>query len=110
MRMEKRLCFKCDEKWALGHRCRRSEVSVLLAQEEEGEEESAQEDDDVSSPDEPIHIEMSLNSVMGMSNPKTMKLQGKVHGETVVVMIDPGATHNFISSPVVTVKVILSLS
>lgn len=40
---------------------------------------------------------MSLNSVVGIENPKTMKLKGVINGQDVVVMIDLGATHNFIS-------------
>lgn len=28
---EKGLCFRCDEKWSTSHRCRRRELSVLLA-------------------------------------------------------------------------------
>lgn len=33
---------------------------------------------------------------MGLSKPKTLKLRGVVEGEEVVVLIDCGATHNFI--------------
>lgn len=41
--------------------------------------------------------EVSLNSVIGLSSPKTMKLFELIGDKEVVVMIDPGATHNFIS-------------
>lgn len=41
--------------------------------------------------------EASLNSVIGLSNPWTMKLRGLLGDSEVVVMIDPGATHNFVS-------------
>ena len=34
--------------------------------------------------------ELSLNSVVGISTPKIMKLQGKVMGQEVVVLIDCG--------------------
>lgn len=44
-----------------------------------------------------VAAEVTLNSVVGLSNPKTMKLLGVIEGKEVVVMIDPGATHNFIS-------------
>lgn len=33
--------------------------------------------------------------------PGTMKLKGKINGETVIVLIDYGATHNFISEQLV---------
>lgn len=36
---EKGLCYRCDDKWSFGHRCRRKELSVLLSQEDEDEDE-----------------------------------------------------------------------
>ncbi|KAF8405497.1 hypothetical protein HHK36_010404 [Tetracentron sinense] len=42
-------------------------------------------------------VEVSLNSVVGLTTPKTMKLKGMIGEQEVVVPIDPGATHNFIS-------------
>lgn len=42
-----------------------------------------------------------LNSVVGIDNPKTMKLAGHIGEERVVVMVDQGATHNFLSPKVV---------
>ena len=42
-------------------------------------------------------VELSVNSVVGLSSPKTIKLLGEIKGEGVIVMIDSGATHNFIS-------------
>ncbi|KAJ9542789.1 hypothetical protein OSB04_029295 [Centaurea solstitialis] len=45
-------------------------------------------------------VDVHLNSVVGLSNPKTMKLEGVVDNQRVVVLIDSGATHNFISKDV----------
>lgn len=44
------------------------------------------EEEDVVKP------EVSLNWVIGLSSPKTMKLTGYIGGKSVVVMIDP-STH-----------------
>lgn len=55
------------------------------------ESEGAVEEEPVTS------LEVSLNSVMGIDNPKTMKMVGTINGREIVVMIDPGATHNFIA-------------
>lgn len=95
-RRAKGLCFKCDERWGVGHRCKRKELSVLLvAGEPESEEEELEEEIDEE------NVGVSLCWVVGLTNPKTMKLKGVISGHEVIVMVDPGATHNFISLQVV---------
>lgn len=44
-----------------------------------------------------IPTTVSMNSIVGITNPKTLKLVERIQGGEVVVMVDPGATHNFIS-------------
>lgn len=83
----------------------KKELSVLLTQ---GDDED--EDSPIVSPvteeapsigEEQMRPEISLNSVVGLTNPKTIKMEGEIQGTPVVVMIDPGATHNFISDETV---------
>lgn len=45
--------------------------------------------------------EASLNSVVGLTSPHTMKVKGVTEGQDVVMLIDCGATHNFISHQVI---------
>lgn len=52
-------------------------------------------------PEETTHAKISLNSVMGLTSPKTFKLEGTINEQKVVVMIDRGATHNFLSKEVI---------
>ncbi|KAL2905024.1 Cullin-3 [Bienertia sinuspersici] len=46
-------------------------------------------------------VEVSLYFLVGLTNPKTMKMEGKINREKMMVMINPEATHNFLSSPIV---------
>lgn len=48
-----------------------------------------------------VMAEVSLNSVVVLSNPRTMKLKGKVGEHEVLILIDSGATNNFISGSTV---------
>lgn len=40
-------------------------------------------------------------SVGGITSPKTMKLRGKIQGREVLILIDSGANHNYISTKLV---------
>lgn len=83
----KGLCYRCDGKWTVGHRCKKKELSVMLIAEEDGEIEG--EDSEVpESPTDEVITEVSLNSVVGISNPKTMKLKGIIGDKEVIVMVD----------------------
>lgn len=42
-------------------------------------------------------VELSMNSVVGLSNSSMMKVRGEVLNHGVVVLIDCGATHNFMA-------------
>ncbi|TYK13876.1 Ty3/gypsy retrotransposon protein [Cucumis melo var. makuwa] len=113
-RREKGLCFRCGEKYFAGHRCKLKEHKELrmLVVKEGGEELEIVEEEffdaeaemkqvDVQSV-ENLNIELSLNSVVGLNNPGTMKVKGRVGEEEVVILIDCGATHNFIAEDLVT--------
>ena len=101
-RKKRGLCFRCDEKWRIGHICKNKGLSVLIVNDEDtlelsSNDETANEEVTVDTP-----MAISLNSVVGIDNPKTMKLRGSIAGEKVVVMLEPGATHNFISPQLIT--------
>lgn len=75
---------------------------MLITQEDEDEQGELEGDCvDQKEDEDGVKTEVSLNSVIGLSSPKTMKLIGYIGGESVVVMINPGATHNFISTATV---------
>lgn len=45
--------------------------------------------------------ELSLNSIVGLSTQKNMKVRGKLAQQEIITLTDCGATHNFISNMVV---------
>lgn len=46
-------------------------------------------------------VELSINSVVGLYNPGTMKVKGELQERSAIVLIDCGSTHNFISEKLV---------
>ena len=94
----------------MGNRCQQREVSLLIAEDDGGEEKevAATEEEAAPAEIEVNIIEISLNSVVGLCNPKTMKMVGRIGDFEVIVMIDPGANHNFISGDTVA-KLVLGI-
>ncbi|KAA0040168.1 ty3-gypsy retrotransposon protein [Cucumis melo var. makuwa] len=109
---EKGLCFKCDEKYHFGHKCKELEVRemrMFVLHENNEEEEIIEEE---CAPPKELNmfevegevnavVELSISSVVGLTNPGTMKVRGKLKGEEIIVLIDCEATHNFISEKLV---------
>ena len=92
------MCFRCDEKWRIGHVCRRKELSVLIVGEEDELGENIEEENDDTTL---IPMSISLNFVVE-STTQNNEIGRKDHGSSVIVMIDLGATNNFISLNTVT--------
>ena len=91
---------KCDTKFSSGHRCQNKKLQVLLVQDEFPKEDIVRIPDTGEMPEADVDeiAELSVNSMVGLSALKTMKLKEKIAHQEVVTMIDCGVTHNFIST------------
>lgn len=101
----KGLCFKCDGRYHAGHQCRYRELQVLVVG-EDGVEYDAGEEEEEGEETQAGELmaevaELSMNSVVGITSPKTIKLKGTVRDLEVIVLIDSGATHNFVSPKII---------
>lgn len=93
------LCYQCGGRYGARHVCANKELMVLVIQEEEdeaGEEVEELEKEDEVAPEFAECAALSAKSAMGISSPRTIKLQGVLRDVKATVLIDSGATHNFI--------------
>lgn len=100
-RKEKGLCYYCDFKWNLQHKCNSIKLFML-----EGDETNSDlnDDEEVAA----VHLSeeaqlevveelgISLHAITGFNSPKTMWLRGRVNNQECVALIDSGSTHNFL--------------
>eukprot|EP00253_Pinus_taeda_P011506 PITA_11506 len=114
---KKRLCFTCQESWAPRHRCVAGKAHFIeVFSESSGEED---EKDDVEAGDshaaqDPLPPPPptaggaafaptggALATLRGVPTYLTLRVQGIVRGQQVSVLVDSGATHNFIDAQMV---------
>ncbi|KAJ8754363.1 hypothetical protein K2173_002814 [Erythroxylum novogranatense] len=87
------LCFKCNDKFGPGHKCKK--LFSIQAVLEDSDDDIEMEIEDQDSAEEVPAI--SLHAIAGFEGPKTMRLCGRVVRLDGMVLVDSGSTHNFIS-------------
>jgi hypothetical protein len=104
-RRAKGLCFKCKGKWhPTQHKCPEGSLRLLIL----GEGESINEEGEIvmmertdSEEEEDNEVECQSMGVLGsMDEYRTMKIEGLIADVSLLVLIDSGASHNFISPKV----------
>lgn len=86
------MCFSYKEKFTYDHKCLKE---LMITKGENPQEEGPNEyiEDNI--------IELSINSILGVSTPRTMKLWEILYFWRITILIDSWATHNFISTKLV---------
>ncbi|XP_042950388.1 uncharacterized protein LOC122282508 [Carya illinoinensis] len=107
---EKGLCYYCDEKYHFGHKCTRPKLFLLegLGEEREEEEEADNSEGNLAiiQAKDPVREEKEIGELLGISlhamagslAPKTMRIEGFINHQKVLVLIDTGSTHSFVDS------------
>ncbi|KAG7996678.1 hypothetical protein I3843_01G173600 [Carya illinoinensis] len=113
-RRDKGLCYNCDDKWGLGHRCKSAKLFIMEcvdSNEEEVDSCPSNLLEASASSSKLISIELdakepepaiSIHALVGSPNPRTMRLIGSIGGVRIVVLIDTRSTHNFVDPSIVT--------
>ncbi|KAF7811847.1 Transposon Ty3-G Gag-Pol polyprotein [Senna tora] len=102
----KGLCYYCDDKYSLNHKCKPS-FSLLVGQEEldeligrEAVDEEGAVEGEQQCRNEQLTPEISFNALEGQYHPSTLRLLGQCADSVVNILVDNGSKHNIIKSSV----------
>ena len=88
---DKKLCYYCDEKYELRHKCKKRRI-YLLKGEEEGE--TSGESDKLEEEEEKSLV--SIHVIAKATSHQTMRIRSNNKKKDILIMIDLGSTHNFL--------------
>lgn len=101
LRREKGLCYWCDEKFSLAHKCPNRQVMML--QIDDGEDEIVKDPDNNQPHMTPHEIELptndhhlSLNAMKGTSSMGILRFTGQIGHISAQVLVDGGSSDNFL--------------
>lgn len=100
-RSKRGLCFKCGEKWGRDHVCKFKHLQLVLCEGPEEEESEGDSEGEADAEMEFKTLKLSLQSKEGFTSNKSFKLWGSIAGRKVLILVDSGATSNFISKELV---------
>jgi hypothetical protein len=98
-RHERGLCFNCGEKFRPGHCCKKLFlIEGIYPEEGEDTENDWEREDQEPIADGRDTPKISINALTGVSTPQPMRVRGRCKGGGVVMLVDMGSTHNFLST------------
>lgn len=98
LRREKGICYYCDEKFFINHKCPNRHCFLLQMEDDANDpppENSEQALLDSASIGDSEH-HLSLNALNGSHGMGTMRFQGHIQGIAVTVLLDSGSSDNFL--------------
>ena len=107
-RKKKGLCYNCDDKWVLEHKCKNATLFLLegveMTQDSDCGEQFAEIEDGVTTArgqKEMVEVEITLHAMVGSPTLGTMRVKGRIKTISLVLLVDFGSTHNFIDASVI---------
>ena len=109
------LCYNCDEKWHMGHKCKSAKLFLLeevmevepkpfgVQLVEINKDKVLLDNQDVSLRSGVDPVEITLYALVGNPTSNTMRIKGWIQNHDVVSLIDSGSTHNFLDVAVLPV-------
>ncbi|RDX88844.1 hypothetical protein CR513_29503, partial [Mucuna pruriens] len=91
----RRVCFRCNEPFALSHMCRNKHLHVLILREGEEVIENEMWGSEVEENPKKDTMMLHMTSVAGVTSRKSLKLWGTIFDKKVIVLVDSRASHNF---------------
>ena len=109
---KKGLCYNCDEKWGLGHKCKNAMLFLLdcvesvpnngsgirIVELEEGGENSVTGCSLNGQEGSVEEVGIILYALSGTPTSGTMRVMGRIMHKSLVILIDSGSTHNFVDT------------
>ena len=99
----KGLCFWCNERFTLGHKCGNKQFHRLEVRDDSGEKDEGETEVEECKTDEGKLAHMSINAISSMVVPnfRTMRVTRHMGKQSINVFINYGTSHNFIHPNVV---------
>ncbi|KAH9724161.1 hypothetical protein KPL70_007389 [Citrus sinensis] len=90
------LCFSCNERFTPGHKCQGPRL--LLIESHDNSPENEEETESEGNREE--KLEVSIHALIGWSSPRTMRVAASIKSQPIMVLIDSGSPHYFLSEKV----------
>jgi hypothetical protein len=94
-RKDKGLCYNYNEKFHLGHRCKKLFFIEACYNEEDGDVIMEAESSEVQDEQEALRI--SFHAISGAQSFDTKRVRGIFGSVSTIILLDLGSTHNFLS-------------